>query len=94
MKHGISGGYNNKVIFRVKVAYLEDLEIAVANGCQTPGCNHKHSGPLYLHGKCHQYEGKLDVSFSFGDGHIVVSCAKCHSEVIRIQIASKGRKEV
>ena len=77
----------------MKVAYLEDLEKACAQGCQEPGCNHEHSGPLYLHGKCHKYEGKLDVSFSFGDNHLVVSCAKCHEEVIRIQVASKQPRE-
>ena len=70
-------------------AYLEDFEIAVAQGCQEPDCTHEHGGPLYLHPMCHKYEGKLDVSFSFGDDHLVVTCAQCHAEVIRIQVASK-----
>ncbi len=68
--------------------YLEDLEIAVAQGCQETGCNHEHSGPLYLHPMCHKYEGKLQVSFNFGDDYVVVACARCHTEVIRIHVAS------
>ncbi|MCK5316925.1 MAG: hypothetical protein KAJ55_03375 [Anaerolineales bacterium] len=74
-------------------AYLEDLEDATAQGCTTPGCNHEHSGPLYLHPMCHKFEGKLEVSFKFGDDHVVIACAQCHSEVIRVQVASKGREE-
>jgi hypothetical protein len=76
-------------------AYLEDLEDAIALGCTEPGCTHEHehNGPLYLHPMCHKYEGKLEVSFHFGDNHVLVSCALCHAEVIRIQLASKGRGE-
>jgi len=77
----------------VKVAYLEDLENAAARGCQTPGCNHKHAGPLYLHPMCHEY-GPLSISFEFGDNHLTVICAKCEKEVIRIQVESKGRGNI
>jgi len=77
---------------RVKVAYLEDLENAAAQGCQSPGCDHKHAGPLFLHARCHDYEG-LSVSFEYGNEYLVVACSKCAVEVIRIQIESKGRGE-
>lgn len=75
-----------------KVAYLEDLENAAAQGCQSPGCDHKHhAGPLYLHAICHS--AGLSISFEFGNEHLAVVCAKCGTEVIRVQIASKGREE-
>jgi len=76
----------------MKIAYLEDLEDAAARGCQTPGCDHKHAGPLYLHAFCHKYEG-MSVSFEFGNGYLTVACSRCQQEVIRIQIESKGRGE-
>ena len=76
----------------MKVAYLEDLENAAAQGCQSPNCDHKHAGPLFLHAVCHN--AGLSISFEFGDDHLTVVCAKCGGDVIRIQIAAEGREEI
>jgi len=74
--------------------HLEDLEDAAAKGCNEPGCTHEDhgSGPLYLHAFCHKYAG-LAVSFKYGENYLVIACAKCSKEVIRVQIDSKGREE-
>lgn len=77
----------------MKVLYLEDLEDSVAHGCSDPACDHKHDGPLFLHPRCHLY-GRLDASFQFGESYIEMVCSVCHEIVMRLQIASKGRKEV
>lgn len=75
--------------------HLEDLEDVAAKGCNEPGCDHEdheHNLPLFLHGFCHKAAG-LAVSFKYGDNYLVIACAECSKEVLRVQIDSKGREE-
>jgi hypothetical protein len=74
------------------VLYLEDLLQMSEVGCQEPGCDHRHDGPLYLHGTCHS-GGDIEVSFAPDSDHILVACRKCHKPIARIAVAWRNPVE-
>lgn len=53
-------------------------------GCSRPDCTHENDDVLWLWPKCHQ-EGS-SVRYEKQTGQLVLECAKCHKEVVRIQL--------
>lgn len=63
---------------------VADLDHLLAGGCQAPGCDHAHSGPLFLSGRCHQ---GASVFVEYTAGTLRITCATCHRPVTRIAVA-------
>jgi hypothetical protein len=59
--------------------------------CSTPGCTANHS-LLYLHAQCHP-EAALLSYYIKAEHQLVILCASCEREIIRIDIAP-GLSEV
>ena len=68
-------------------SYVEDLERIIASGCQAPGCTHDHD-TLFLHGKCH-LKADVEVSYTKDSSEIIVACAVCQKEIIRVAVARR-----
>jgi hypothetical protein len=68
---------------------LDQLFAAAAGGCQTAGCDHRHSGPLFLHPKCHMKAGTW-TSVDPSSRTLRVTCKVCKKEVVLIQCGGGG----
>jgi hypothetical protein len=65
--------------------YREDLDL---RGCDDPDCQEDH-GPLYFSSVCHGENDLLRATYLRG-GSLVLSCAECGREIVRLAIASRG----
>lgn len=73
-----------------QINYLEDLDAALAKGCQVPNCEHSH-GPiteLYLHQRCHAGAG-LEAWYQQGSGIVILHCRVCRKPVVNIAVAKR-----
>ncbi len=68
--------------------YFEDLQEAVARGCQVPGCTHEEHHTLFVQAKCHP-RGWCEVSYTKDSGEILVACSVCHKPIARYAIARR-----
>jgi hypothetical protein len=66
------------------VALTVTKEQLDASGCSSPNCNHDHS-TLYIHAVCH-ISSAVCVKYEKKTGLIIVECAECDKEVIRIKL--------
>ncbi len=72
------------------IQYVEDIEAALAAGCQVPGCDHAH-GPLketHLHQSCHAGTG-LAVRYRRDSGILELTCRICSRPVANFALAEK-----
>ena len=59
--------------------------------CGIPECKSSHGGQMFLHSQCHIKAG-TEVSYDPSDGgELLIACAECKKEIVRIQVASLGR---
>jgi hypothetical protein len=66
---------------KAKVMTKEDLN---KSGCGLPNCTHDHS-KLFLHSSCH-IEAPTWVIYEKAIETLIVKCADCGNEVIRIKL--------
>lgn len=62
---------------------LDEAFRLAAGGCQTLGCDHRHSGPMFVHARCH-VRAKLEVSVDPVTRVILVQCGECKRSVMEI----------
>lgn len=62
---------------------LDEAFRLAAGGCQEPDCDHRHSGPLFLHARCHM-RARLDVSLDPVTRTLLVQCGECRKTVVEI----------
>jgi hypothetical protein len=62
---------------------LDEAFQLAAGGCQTPNCDHRHSGPLFVRARYH-LRAKLDVSIDPVTRTILVQCGECRKPVVEI----------
>lgn len=67
---------------------LPTLEKMIGQGCQAPGCDHKHDPTLFLHSRCHP-EGEVEVSYTKDDGFVLVACRECGKEIAKVKVAKE-----
>ena len=57
--------------------------------CASAGCEngspHKHPGPLFLHGRCHESSGSF---VSYFEGLLTIACAKCKKLIAQVEVAT------
>lgn len=63
---------------------LEEFFKDASGGCQSPGCDHKGHGELFLHSQCHPSAGTR-VSVNVQTRVIQVSCAVCSRLVAKVE---------
>ena len=63
-----------------------ELEAMLAEGCQVPGCHHKHPEEIFLNQRCHPVAG-LEAGYKKGSGVLRVSCRICHARVTEVAVA-------
>jgi hypothetical protein len=64
---------------------IEELFRSAAGGCQTAGCTHDHSEPLYLHSRCHRKRGTF-VAIDPVQKTLRVECAECKKEIVTVSL--------
>jgi hypothetical protein len=69
---------------------MEDLAEIIAQGCQTPGCTHKHTS-LVVVARCHPKAG-IDAIIDSVTQTIAIRCRECKQNVAEIKIASRGKQ--
>ena len=62
---------------------LDEAFRFAAGGCQAFGCDHRHSGPMFVRARCH-LRAKLDVSIDPVTRTILVQCGECKKPVVEI----------
>jgi hypothetical protein len=62
---------------------FDEVIALAAGGCQEPDCDHRHSGPLFLHARCHM-EAKLDVTIDPTTRTLHVRCGACQRPVVEV----------
>jgi hypothetical protein len=64
-----------------------DLDVMVANGCQTPGCTHRHENHknIFLTGRCHPHQG-ASAEYVRG-GLLHLRCHVCSRPIATIAVA-------
>jgi len=74
----------------MKPDYMEDLAEIIAQGCQTPGCTHKHTS-LVVVARCHPKAG-INAIIDSVTQTIAIRCRECEQTVVKIKIASRGKQ--
>jgi hypothetical protein len=69
--------------------YLEDLNMIVSGGCNSPECDHQGHGEMYFHCRCNTGVG-LEVSYKAGSGTLVVDCNGCGEPMLRVAVANRA----
>jgi hypothetical protein len=62
------------------------LDGMAAQGCQVPGCTHKHEDEIYLRGRCHP-SGGISIGYAKGSGILRVTCKECDALIAAIKVA-------
>lgn len=63
-----------------------ELDIALASGCETPGCDHTDHGHLiFLHTRCHPGDPPW-AKYERG-GTIMFECSVCRRPLVRVAVA-------
>jgi hypothetical protein len=71
----------NQKIEEVQVVNKEFLDNAI---CGEPDCTHDHS-KLFLSGDCHMGY-PVHVRYNKKTGQLEITCGKCESEIVNIQL--------
>lgn len=89
--YGVTPNRQPVASFRPVEAHTRiDLDSALANGCQNPGCDHKNHGPLemlFLNGRCHPDAGTQAVYRA--SGILTLHCKECRRIIINISVSEK-----
>lgn len=67
---------------------LGELFTRAAGGCDRVGCDHRHSGPLFIHAGCHVDSKTVELYADPVARKLVVCCAVCRKTVVAITEAS------
>jgi hypothetical protein len=68
-----------------------DLDIAAANGCMVPGCDHtQHSDTIIFRGKCHQDNSSVSViAYRFAGKPIMrIACGTCDRTILDVALTA------
>lgn len=69
----------------VPIMHKSDLERAVAEGCEVPGCTHPHSEHgIFLAARCHPGSG-VDVGYL--NGVLQIVCYVCDEPIVSVAVA-------
>ena len=63
----------------------DQLDQAVAGGCQVPGCKHDKHKTLFLKPRCHK-NGPVEVSYTLHSGVVRVSCRVCKQLIVDVAV--------
>lgn len=75
------------------VITLQDLENLAKGGCSNPTCDHSDHSTLFLHARCHPHKTGVEVKFTLGTNHLLISCMQCHKPIAAIEVANAEGEE-
>jgi hypothetical protein len=60
--------------------------------CGNPDCPHQDHPQIHFHPRCHP-DASLEIFYEKASSHLVIECANCEEEVVRIRVTGKVEPE-